>query len=139
MTDSIALRPVTNEDEAFLLELYKSGRGDDLRGLGWDEDRISEFLGMQYEAQQRFYESEYQHLDDQIVMLKEEPVGQLIVERRDQEFRCIDLSLLPAKRNHGIGEFLIRQLQDEAKRENKPLRLQVIRSSRAVGLLEPLG
>ena len=63
----------------------------------------------------------------------------MIVERRDQEIRCIDLSLLPAKRNHGIGEFLIRQLQDEAKRENKPLRLQVIRSSRAVGLLERLG
>ena len=49
--ESITLRPVTETDEDFLIELYKSSRGDDLRGLGWDEDRISEFLEMQYVAQ----------------------------------------------------------------------------------------
>src|SRR5438552_804267 len=59
-TESISVRPVTADDEAILLEIYKSSRGDDLRGLGWAEDRISEFLGMQYEAQQNFYESEYE-------------------------------------------------------------------------------
>ncbi len=46
---SISFRAVTPEDEEFLLKLYKSSRGDDLRGLGWSEDRISEFLEMQPE------------------------------------------------------------------------------------------
>ena len=44
--EAIATRSVKPEDQSFLLELYKSSRGDDLRGLGWDEQRISEFLDM---------------------------------------------------------------------------------------------
>ena len=137
--DSIRLRPVTAEDEAFLLEVYKSSRGEDLRELGWSEDRISEFLDMQYEAQQRFFESEYQRASDQIVLREEKRAGHLTVERRDHEIRCIEIALLPAYRNAGIGAFLIRKLQAEAKRDNKPLRLQVIRFSRAVSLFERLG
>jgi GNAT superfamily N-acetyltransferase len=142
MTDAdttITVRPVTPDDEAFLLKIYKSSRGDDLRGLGWDEDRISEFLGMQYEAQQLFHESEYKRASDQIILLAGEPAGRLIVERREHEIRCIDMALLPEHRNSGIGGFLISKLQDEARRENKPLRLQVIRFSRAVNLFERSG
>src|SRR5947209_5572626 len=66
--NSIRLRAATPADEAFLLELYESSRGDDLRGLGWDEKRISEFLEMQYEAQQRFFDSEYKGANDQIIL-----------------------------------------------------------------------
>jgi len=136
---SIRLRPATSEDKTFLLEVYKSSRGDDLRALGWDEDRISEFLDMQYDAQQRFFESEYKRVADQIVLVKEKSAGRLFVERRDHEIRCIDVALLPEYRNTGIGTLLLRQLQDEAQRAGKPLRLQIIRFSRAVNLLERLG
>ncbi len=137
--NSIALRPVTAADESFLLALYKSSRGDDLRGLGWDEERISEFLELQYEAQQRFIESEYKRANDQIIVREGVLLGRLLVERREHEIRCVDIALLPTYRNQGIGTFLLRQLQDEANRERKPLRLQVIRFNRAAGLLERLG
>ena len=138
-SDSISIRPVTDQDAAFLLEVYKSSRGDDLRGLGWEESRISEFLDMQYEAQQRFFESEYQRADDRIIVSAGKPVGRLVIERRDYEIRCIDLALLPEYRNAGIGVSLIQQMQDDAKRAGKPLRLQVIRFSRAVNLFERSG
>ena len=137
--ESISVRPVTADDEAILLEIYKSSRGDDLRGLGWAEDRISEFLGMQYEAQQNFYESEYERASDEIILWEGEPAGRLIVERREHEIRCVDIALLPEHRNRGIGTFLIQKLQDEARREKKPLRLQVIRFNRAVRLFERSG
>ena len=137
--NSISVRPVTADDEELLLEIYKSSRGDDLRGLGWDEDRINEFLAMQYEAQQLFDESEYKRANGEIVLLAGKPAGRLIVDRREHEIRCIDVALLPEHRNKGIGAFLIRKLQEEASRENKPLRLQVIRFSRAVNLFERSG
>jgi GNAT superfamily N-acetyltransferase len=136
---SISLRPVTVDDEGFLLEIYKSSRGDDLRGLRWTEDRISEFLGMQYEAQQRFFKSEYKRAADEIVLFDGKPAGRLVVERREHEVRLVDVALLPEHRNRGIGSFLIRRLQDQARLERKPLRLQVIRFNRAVNLLERLG
>jgi GNAT superfamily N-acetyltransferase len=137
--NSITTRPVTAADAETLLEIYKSSRGDDLRGLGWPEDRISEFLGMQYEAQQKFYATDYQHATDEMILREGDPAGRLIVERREHEIRCIDLALLPAHRNRGIGSLLIRKLQDEAGRTKKPLRLQVIRFNRAVNLLERSG
>src|SRR5258708_34447181 len=86
---SISVRPVTADDEEILLKIYKSSRGDDLRGLGWAEDRISEFLGMQYEAQQNFYENEYQRATDEIGLWKGEPAGRLIVEPREHGIRCV--------------------------------------------------
>jgi ribosomal protein S18 acetylase RimI-like enzyme len=137
--NSISLRPAAPEDAAFLLALFKSSRGDDLRGLGWEEDRISEFLAMQHEAQQRFHTNEYKKPIDQIILLHSEPVGRLIFESREHEIRCVDIALLPEHRNSGIGGHLIRNLQTEAKRQRKALRLQVIRFSRAIGLFERLG
>ncbi len=136
---SISFRVVTPEDEDFLLKLYKSSRGDDLLGLGWSEERISEFLEMQYEAQQRFYENDYQNATDEIVLLDGKPAGHLSIERREDEIRFVDIALLSENRHAGIGTFLIRRLQDEAKGVSKPLRLQVIRFNRAVTLLERLG
>ncbi len=136
---SISLRAITPEDANFLLALYKSSRGDDLRGLGWDEERISEFLEMQYEAQQRFHASEYKKPVDQIVLRGDDAVGRCTFEPREHEIRCIDIALMPQHRNAGIGTRLIRELQSEAKKQKKPLRLQVIRFSRAISLLERLG
>jgi GNAT superfamily N-acetyltransferase len=136
---AISFRPVTAGDEEILLEIYQSSRGDDLRGLGWAEDRIREFLAMQYEAQQRFFESEYKRADDDIILFEGKAAGRLIVERREHEIRCIDVALLPQHRNRGIGTLLIQRLQAEAASEKKPLRLQVIRFNRAVNLLERSG
>ena len=137
--DSISFRPVTDGDEEFLLEVYQSSRGNDLRELGWDEDRISEFLGMQHEAQKQLYQSDYPEASDEIILLAGLPAGRLIVDRRNHEIKCVDMALLPAHRGAGVGTCLIRKLQDEAKRMNQPLRLQVIRFSRAVNLFERLG
>jgi GNAT superfamily N-acetyltransferase len=137
--DSISLRSVTDADKDFLLELYQSSRGDDLRQLGWEEDRISEFLSMQHEAQQLFYQTDYLQAVDEIILIEGEPTGRLIVERREHEIRCVDLALLPGHRGAGVGTFLIQRLQEEARQANKPLRLQIIRFNRAVTLLERLG
>jgi GNAT superfamily N-acetyltransferase len=136
---SIIFRPVTDADKDFLLELYQSSRGDDLRGLGWDEDRISEFLSLQHEAQQVFYQTDCQQALDEIVLIEGQPAGRLIVERREHEIRWIEISLLPAHCGAGVGTLLIQRLQDEARQVNKPLRLQIIRFNRAVTLLERLG
>ncbi len=137
--DSISLRSVTDADKDFLLELYQSSRGEDLRGLGWDEDRISEFLSMQHEAQQLFHQTDYLQAVDEIILIEGEPAGRLIVERREHEIRCVDLALLPGHRGAGVGTFLIQRLQEEAGQTNKRLRLQIIRFNRAVTLLERLG
>jgi len=137
--ESISLRPATEDDQDFLLELYKSSRGDDLRGLGWDEDRIAEFLEMQYESHRNFLNNDHPEMQDQIILSAGEPVGRLAVEQLPDEIRLIDLALLPARRNRGTGTLLIQDLQQQAAAAKRDLRLQVIRFNRAVGLFERLG
>lgn len=136
---SMTLRPANAADEEFFLRLYQSSRGDDLRGLGWDEDRISEFLSMQYEAQNNFYTTDFPNASDATVLLNTVPIGRLIVDRRSDEIRLVDVALLPDFRNRGIGSEIIRDLQKDAGFQRKPLRLQVIRFNRAIGLFERLG
>ena len=136
---SITLRPASTADDDLFLQLYQSSRGDDLRGLGWDEDRISEFLEMQYEAQVSFYATDFPNASDEIVLWEANPVGRLIVDRRADEIRLVDIALLPGHRNRGFGSQIVRGLQAEAAAQHKPLRLQVIRFNRALGLFERLG
>jgi ribosomal protein S18 acetylase RimI-like enzyme len=136
---AITLTPVTSEDHGFLLRLYQSSRGDDLRELGWSEDRISEFLEMQHEAQRNFLATDYPNIVDQIVSLDGQPAGRLAVEQRPGEIRLIDIALVPERRNHGLGTYLIQQVQEHAQSARVPLRLQVIRFNRAVALFERLG
>jgi len=137
--ESITLRPASEDDRDFLLVLYKSSRGDDLRGLGWDEARIDEFLGMQYEAHQNFLVTDHPNLQDQIVLSYGEPVGHLAIEQRPDEIRLVDMALLPSHRQRGTGTLLIQELQTQAAAAKRPLRLQVIRFNRAVELFEHLG
>lgn len=137
--DSIELRPATAADEPFLVRVYKSSRGDDLRELGWEEDRINEFLEMQYEAQRAFDHTDHAHATDEIVLCSGNPAGRLLVESSADELLCVDLALLPEYRNRGAGTFLIRRLQKQASASNRPLRLQVIRFNRAINLFERLG
>jgi len=136
---SITLRAAATADEDLFLELYKSSRGDDLRGLAWDEDRISEFLEMQYEAQVKFYVTDFPDASDEAVLWESKPIGRLIVDRRADEIRLVDIALLPDYRNRGFGSQVVRKLQTEAAAQHKPLRLQVIRFNRALGLFERLG
>jgi ribosomal protein S18 acetylase RimI-like enzyme len=139
LSQSISLRPATREDEEFLLQVYQSSRGDDLRGLGWDEDRIDGFLEMQYQAQRKFYESDYGDATDEVILSEGKPAGRLIVECGEGDIRCVDLALLPEYRGRGVGTLLLRKLQEQATAANQPLRLQVIRFNRAVRLFERLG
>ena len=137
--ESITLRPATEDDRDFLLALYKSSRGDDLRGLSWEEERINEFLEMQYEAHQTFLTADHPNIQDQIVLVDGTSVGHLAVEQRSEEIRLVDVSLVPEHRQRGTGTLLIQELQTQAAAAQRPLRLQVIRFNRAVTLFERLG
>lgn len=137
--EAITTRAVAPADQKFLAEVYKSSRGDDLRKLDWDEERISEFLDMQYEAQQNFNAGDYRDATDEVLLIGDKLIGHLMVEARSHEIRLIDVALLPEYRGHGLGTRIIQRIQEKAKSEKRPVRLQVIRFSRAVNLFERLG
>ena len=137
---ALALRPVMPEDERLLLEIYASTRADELAQISWGEAQREAFLKMQLTARDRSYRMYYTGLEDSIILFNDQAVGRLLVVRGDEEFRLADIALLPEDRRAGIGTTLVKELMEEAGRENKPLRLQVEKSNPlARSLYERLG
>src|SRR5437764_12785095 len=100
---NISLRPVGPEDEAFLYEVYRSTRAEELSAWGWDSAQQDAFLRMQFRAQQMSYQTEGAGTDTKIILLETNPVGRMIVSRRENEIQLIDIALLTEYRNGGIG------------------------------------
>lgn len=133
--ETLLLREATPEDESFLLELYASTRMDELEGLGWSDDQKQAFIKMQFLARERCYP----RVDNRIILLRDRPIGRIMVERGEAEILLRDIALLTEYRNAGIGSRLIQELMKEAASAGKPIRLHVVVSSAAVRLYERLG
>ncbi|MGH9895552.1 MAG: GNAT family N-acetyltransferase, partial [bacterium] len=136
---ALAFRPIGPDDQAFLLEVYVSTRREELALVDWDEDKKARFLQMQFAAQHQYYQDYYTDTEFFIILLDELPVGRLYLARWPGEIRIVDLALLPAHRNAGIGTRILRDMLAEAGRAGKPVRIHVEKLNPALRLYERLG
>ena len=141
---TISLRPSRPEDQDFLFQLYSSTRLQEIAAFGWPAAQQEMFFRMQFTAQQRWYEATYGQSDHQIVEQDGEPIGRLMVFRENalQEkgpVLLVDISLLTEHRGQGIGGELLRDLIQQCRRDNVPLKLQVLKTNPALRLYERLG
>jgi len=107
--------------------------------VSWSETEKEAFLRMQFEAQSRYYEEQFPRASFQVIELEGRPIGRLYVDRRPDEIRLIDITLLPEFCNAGIGSALLRDLLDEATAADRPLRIHVERFNPALRLYQRLG
>ena len=136
---NITLRPVAPDDYDFLVEVYGSTRAEELALVPWTTEQQLAFVRSQFAAQQDHYAKKYPAASHDIIMSDNRPVGRLYVARLDQEIRIVDITLLPAERNAGIGGYLIKQLLDEANGSGKITRIYVEEFNPSLGLFERLG
>ncbi len=135
---SISLRPVVEEDDPFLMEVYASTREEEL--VGWDDIQKSVFVQMQYKLQKADYEKKYPEASHDIILLDGVAIGRIWVDRtQPDEIRGVDIAILPQYRNSGVGFQLIQELLDEARAGNKPFRIHVTSFNRAIRLYERMG
>lgn len=91
-------------DLGFLRELYASTRREEMAPSGWPQEQIEAFLFQQFEAQHSYYLEHFSSSDfDLIISASGEPIGRLYLDEREEEFRIIDIALLPESRGLGIG------------------------------------
>ena len=136
---SVHLRPVTDDDREFLVDLYGSVRAEELAMVRWEEGQQEAFVRMQFDAQ----DAEYRRINPNgtfdVIELQGRPVGRLYVDRRPTEIRIVDISLLPQARGAGIGGGLIDELIDEATASGRRLTIHVEIANRAESLYTRLG
>lgn len=134
----ITLRPETKQDAPFRFELYATTRREELEAWGWPEPMRQSFLQMQFKAQQG-YRTMYPKAEYRIVERDGRSIGQLIINRAEDEFRLVDIALLPEERGAGLGTALIEELLREAQAAGRPVRLTVLKGHRAARLYHRLG
>lgn len=135
---SIRLRPANSDDQAFLFDLYRSTRAEELSAWGWDEAQQQAFLNLQFRAQQAHY-SEYPNIAHQVVLEGDVPIGRLFISHLEDEIRLVDIALLSQHRGQGVGANLIQALMAQAAEAGKCVRLHVEKSNRAQRLYQRLG
>ena len=135
----VTLRPVRQEDEGFLFEVYASTRAEEMSRTGWDDAGKQAFLQLQFAAQQQYYRSRFADGDHRIIVKDGQPVGRSYVARTDEEIRILDLTLLPQHRNAGIGTNLLKDLMADAESSGRPIRIYVESFNPSLKLFERLG
>ena len=121
------------------MTVFASTRSDELAALAWNPALRQSFIDMQFSAQQQDFGASYPDAENSIILLAEQPIGRMLVERTDAAILLIDIAILNDYRNRRIGSSLIRGLMDEAAGSQKSVRLSVYKSNPAARLYERLG
>jgi len=137
-TQSVSIRPATQDDQAFLMDLFASTRPE-FSLLNLPESQMQALMSMQFNAQRQQYNAAYPQAESNIVWQDEERVGRILVDRAEREITLVDIALLPQYRNAGIGSKLLRDLLAEASLTKIPVRLHVFQTNPALRLYERLG
>lgn len=139
MALQVTLRDMTPQDMGFLYQVYASTRQEEMAQVDWRDDEKGAFLRMQFDAQHRHYREHYADASYQIILVDGAPCGRLYVDRREDETRIVDIALLSAWRDRGIGTLLLGDLLDEARRTGLPVTIHVERYNPALSLYRRLG
>jgi len=134
-------RPITDTDLPFLGRLYASTRQEELAVTGWPREQIDAFLAQQFEAQHKHYSENYQAASFDLILDPEsgEPIGRLYLDRRENDFRIVDIALVPEWRGRGIGGDLLATILAEAGAAGKTVSIHVEANNPAMSLYLRLG
>jgi GNAT superfamily N-acetyltransferase len=136
----VTLRPVTPEDDEFLLKVYESTRAEELAQVTWEPGKREAFVRWQFDMQRQEYDARYPNARYSVVMVNGIPAGRIWVGEDDTQIRLLDIGLLPEFQNRGAGTVLLKQLIEEAASANKPLRHMVfVLNNNAHRFYEELG
>ena len=137
--DRVSLRAETPGDLEFLRDLYASTRAEEMSWVPWPEEKKREFLDSQFAAQHAYYRDRFTDAEFSVILFDGVRAGRMYVHRRPDEIALVDIALVPALRNGGLGGDLIRELLAESERTGKPLRIHVEHQNPARRLYDRLG
>jgi ribosomal protein S18 acetylase RimI-like enzyme len=135
----ISLRPIRAEDLEFLCEVYAGTRAEELAIVPWNDAQKAAFIAQQFTAQHDTYQQRY--VDKRFSIIEDDgvPIGRLYLAFLPGELRVVDIALLPAHRERGIGSRLMADVIEEADQRGVMVSLHVEHWNPARALYERLG
>jgi GNAT superfamily N-acetyltransferase len=121
----LQLRPVTADDDDFLLSVYDSTRAAELAQAEWAEGQREAFLKWQFDRQRSEYDARFPDAEYYVILIDGAPAGRIWIGRDAEQIRLLDIALLAEFQNRAAGTQLLRWLIDEAAQSGKFLRHMV--------------
>jgi ribosomal protein S18 acetylase RimI-like enzyme len=134
-----ALREERETDLPFLEGLYVSIRWSELEPSGWPDAVKTAFLQSQFALQRRHYRSFYADAECSILEHNGTAAGRIYVYRGAEDHRVVDISIVEAFRNRGLGSALLGAVIEEAESFGKTASVHVERFNVAQRLYRRLG
>lgn len=132
-------RPATAGDRQLLFELFYSALTPEDALLELPESEREPLLRSKFNSREKQFRKDYPLADFDVLTVDGKPAGNLYIDRGDDEFVLIDISLLPPFRNRGIGTAVVGRLLEDAGRLVLPVRARVRHHSPAWHLWRRLG
>jgi ribosomal protein S18 acetylase RimI-like enzyme len=121
----VTKRPLATHDLPFLQHLYGTTRTNELAAVEWSDTEKAAFIAQQFQAQHHHYTTYYPDAAFDVLLSDNQPIGRLYVHRSVSEICIMNIAILPAYHNQGLGSFLIKQLMAEAEACNQKVTLHV--------------
>jgi len=141
---NVQLRHAVAQDEDFLLQLYLATQPVETANWNMSATAREQLLQMQFRGRKQTYTAQYPDAEDLILCLNEEGeverrVGRHLVIRQEDAILGIDLAILPAYQNQGLGRLVLQGVQHQCAQEGLKFRLQVLHTNPARRLYDRLG
>jgi ribosomal protein S18 acetylase RimI-like enzyme len=136
---NVTLRPITELDLEFLFRLYASTREEELALVSWTPEQKEAFVRQQFGAQHAHWTEHYPGASFDVIEHAGEPIGRLYVDRWEREIRIVDIAIVPAWRNRGIGRRLLEEVFAEGDATGKAVSIHVEVFNPARRLYDRLG
>jgi len=111
----LLLRPAEQRDLGFLRTLYGVLRVEELASIDWPEAAQQAFLDSQFALQHYHFTSQWVGVEFFVLECHGQSMGRLYVLRELPRWLIVDIALLPAWQNRGIGKALLTHLQQDAQ------------------------
>ena len=136
----LSLRPAFSQDQRFLYDLIYTHIADVLQASLWDPAIQQPLLDLQVRSKENTYGMMHPHADHAVIVLDDEPVGRMIIDRSGEFYDLVDIVIAAKHRSSGIGTRLLIAISMEAAMMKKNVRLHVsVTNPRAISLYRRLG
>jgi GNAT superfamily N-acetyltransferase len=139
LSQGFALRPETEADIPFLLQLYASTREAELAQAPWSAEQKAAFLAQQFQAQRQHYRNYIDPCAFDVIERNGEPAGRLYLQVLPSCLHVVDIALLPAWRGHGVGAAILEALQAAGRAGGRSVSTFVEKFNPALRLYHRLG
>ena len=135
---NISFLPVNSIYNEILFKIFKSVRKYEWEIMPPSEPQKRIMQRQQFEAQELQSRTNFPQADFKIIQLGRKSVGRLYINHDPRNIHIIDITLLPAFRNQGIGSQILRQILENARTYNKTVSLHVQQHNPALALYRRL-